>query len=115
MVSQIYVTIKDIAVVAMLIVMVYVAIRSLLALNPKEKSRYKENVINCMIGLVLILVMHHIMSMSLKLVEMITDSISFSTQTYEIENSPEELQKLIDKDPNIVEKTFAGTLFELKR
>ena len=36
-VSQVYVTVRDICLVAMLIVMIYVAIRGLIALSPKEK------------------------------------------------------------------------------
>ena len=76
MISQVYNTVRDIALVAMLIVIIYVAIRMLLALTPKEKSRYKESAVNCIIGLILIVVMHYIMSISITLVNMITSSIN---------------------------------------
>ena len=60
-VSQVYVTVRDICLVSMLIVIIYIAIRGLLALNPKEKSRYKENFVNCLIGVILIVSVHLIM------------------------------------------------------
>ncbi len=75
-VSQVYNTVRDIALVAMLIVIIYVSIRMLLALSPKEKSRYKETAMNCIIGLILIAVMHFIMAGSVTLINMITNSIN---------------------------------------
>ena len=86
-VSQVYVTVRDICLVAMLIVMIYVAIRGLLALSPKEKSRYKENFVNCLVGIILIVSAHFIMSISVTLVDMISESIATSTDDVQISNS----------------------------
>lgn len=86
-VSQVYVTVRDICLVAMLIVMIYVAIRGLLALSPKEKSRYKENFVNCLVGIILIVSAHLIMSISVTLVDMIAESIATATDDVQISNS----------------------------
>lgn len=115
LVSQVYVTVRDICLVAMLIVMIYVAIRGLLALSPKEKSRYKENFVNCLVGIILIVSAHFIMSISVRLVDMITQSISISTDSAQVDTSKgnaenmsqSELQKIaeeeVNKDPDSVQ------------
>lgn len=114
-VSQVYVTVRDICLVAMLIVMIYVAIRGLLALSPKEKSRYKENFVNCLVGIILIISAHFIMSISVKGIDMITESITTSTDDVQVDTSKGnaenmskgELQKIaeeeVNKDPDSVQ------------
>ena len=114
-VSQVYVTMRDICLVAMLIVMIYIAIRGLLALNPKEKSRYKENFVNCLVGVILIVSAHFIMSISVTLVDMISESIITSTGDVQLDTSvgnaenmsKSELQKIADEkvkeDPDSVQ------------
>lgn len=79
-IAQVYLTIRDIALLAMLIVIIFIAIRLLLALTPKEKSRYKESIMNCLIGIAIILGLHFGMSLMVKGVELITNSIGFSSQ-----------------------------------
>lgn len=86
-VSQVYVTVRDICLVAMLIVMIYVAIRGLIALSPKEKSRYKENFVNCLVGIILIVSAHFIMSISVRLVDMIAESIATATDDVQVTGS----------------------------
>jgi len=83
-VSQVYVTVRDICLVAMLIVMIYVAIRGLIALSPKEKSRYKENFVNCLVGMILIVSAHFIMSISVTLVDMIAEGIATATDDVQV-------------------------------
>ncbi|MCI8832964.1 MAG: hypothetical protein HFJ19_02000 [Clostridia bacterium] len=83
-VSQVYVTVRDICLVAMLIVMIYVAIRALIALSPKEKSRYKENFVNCLVGMILIVSAHFIMSISVTLVDMIAEGIATATDDVQV-------------------------------
>ncbi len=86
-VSQVYVTIRDICLVAMLIVMLWVAIKALRSLNPKEKARYKEDFVNCIIGFILIAFSHIIMSQSITIVDMISKSISVSTDDVVLDTS----------------------------
>ena len=110
-VSQVYTTIRDVALVAMLIVIIYVAIRMLIALTPKEKSRYKESAINCVIGLVLIILMHFIMSGSVTLLEMITNSVIFTDQTYDIDES--EILNFLESNPDAYNKAISGVSLEI--
>lgn len=110
-ISQVYTTIRDVALVAMLIVIIYVAIRMLLALTPKEKSRYKESAVNCVIGLVLILIMHFIMSASVTLLEMITNSITLTNNVYDI--SEDEVNNLLNSDSDAYDNAISGVMLEI--
>ena len=97
-VSQVYVTVRDICLVSMLIVIIYIAIRGLLALNPKEKSRYKENFVNCLIGVILIVSVHLIMSVSVKLVDMITEGMETATDSTQIDTSKGNAEHISDSE-----------------
>ena len=105
-ISQAYTTVRDIALVAMLIVIIYVAIRMLLALTPKEKSRYKESAVNCVIGLILIVVMHFIMSASVTGLEMMTNAISITNQIYQVEG--DDIEGFLASNPDVYDKSISG-------
>ncbi len=110
-VSQAYTTIRDIALVAMLIVIIYIAIRMLLALTPKEKSRYKESAVNCIIGVILIVLMHYIMSISVTGLEMITNSISITNQVYSISES--EVNNFLASNQDAYNNAISGVSLEI--
>ena len=107
-VSQVYHTIRDISLVAMLIVIIYVAIRLLMALTPKEKSRYKESIVNCVVGFLLILFMHYMMSISVSILEQITNSIAISNSVYDIEEDEDAVDSYIRHHPEVLTQTVSG-------
>lgn len=116
-VSQVYSTVRDIALVAMLIVIIYIAIRMLLALTPKEKSRYKESMVNCVTGLLLIVVMHFIMSLAVTGLEMITNSIVASNQVvYDLseDSSPEEVEAYLVSHPDVYNQAISGAALSIE-
>lgn len=116
-ISQVYITVRDIALVAMLIVIIYIAIRMLLALTPKEKSRYKESAVNCVIGLVLIIIMHFIMSISVTALEMITNSIVFTNQVYDIApdrlDEKGEIESFLASNQDAYDNAISGVMLEI--
>ena len=77
-VSQWYVIIRDICIVGMLSVLIFVGIRMLLTSVSSEKAKYKEMLRDWFVGLCLLFVMHYIMAFSVTLVQKITDMISTS-------------------------------------
>ncbi len=114
-VKTVYRTIRDVAVIAMLIVIVYVGIRMLLALTPKEKSRYKESLWNCIIGFAIILGAHFIMVISVTAAELITSSIALSTQMYDIggEFNKENVENYINSHPEVGDEAVSGVHLEI--
>lgn len=112
-VAQVYTTIRDVALVAMLIVIIYIAIRMLLALTPKEKSRYKESAVNCVIGLVLIITMHFIMSVSVSVLEMITNSITFTNQIYDVEEDADSINNFLESNPDAYNNSISGVMLKI--
>lgn len=111
----VYLTIRDICIVAMFIVIVYISIRMLLSLSPREKSRYKEGLVNCCVGIVLIMAMHLIMSVTTSLTTMITSGIVYRNNVYECDSSQwqgneEGLAEAVYNNPEIKKRlTKAGS------
>ena len=58
----------------------------LLSLSPREKSRYKESLVNCCVGIVLIMTLHLIMSVATSFTTMITSGIVYNNM-YESDSS----------------------------
>ena len=87
-VGQVYRTIRDICILALFIVIIYLLIRRVMSINPREKSDLAQTVTNCIVGLCLILTMHYIMSISVTLFEELSKSIALSNT---IETSTEEV------------------------
>lgn len=85
-ISQWYKTIRNICLVAMLSVLVYIGIRILLSSIASDKAKYKQMLTDWLIGLCLLFVMHYIMAFSVALVENITNMIDSTTPTdmYEV-------------------------------
>lgn len=90
LISNVYSVVRNISIMAMLIVIVYMAIRMLISLSPREKSRYKEGFVNCIIGLIIILGMHYAMSISNTVIDNITNSITIGDMGYKEETAYDE-------------------------
>lgn len=70
-----YVTIRNICIVMMLSILVYIGIRMMLTSVANDRAKYKEMIKDWAIGLCLLFIMHYIMSFSVVLVEKLTDVV----------------------------------------
>ncbi len=77
-ISRWYVAIRNIALVAMMIVLLYIGIRMLLSTLSSDKAKYRQMLQDWLIGVVLLFFMHYIMAFSVTLVQRLTDVISSS-------------------------------------
>lgn len=84
-VSSWYVALRNIAIVAFLSVLVYIGIRILISSTSGDKAKFKQLLIDWVIGLCLLFFMHYIMSFSLLAVEKITDLFSSQIEGVVIE------------------------------
>ena len=88
-VSMWYNRLRDIATVVMLSVLVYIGIRILISSTSSDKAKYKQMIMDWIIGLCLIFVMHYIMSFSniivkeiIKLVKSTNNSNGYKVSIY---------------------------------
>ena len=78
-ISAWYVTLRNIALVSLLSVLVYIGIRITLSSVASDKAKYKQMLIDWTTALCLVFLMHYIMSFAVTINEKIIDSISSIT------------------------------------
>lgn len=76
---------RNIAIVAMLTILVYIGIRILIGSTAQDKAKYKERLTDWVVGLCLIFVMHFIMAGTLMVTKGITNMLSSVNSNYVIQ------------------------------
>ena len=105
LVSQWYIAIRNIAIVLSMSVLLYIGIRMLLSTVAQDKAKYKQMLIDWVVGLCLLFFMHYIMAFSVTLVNAFTkvvassNSQSGSTEAtgYSVVLEEDEAGKLLEK------------------
>lgn len=80
-ISRWYVSIRNIALVCMMIVLLYIGIRMLLSTLSTDKAKYRQMLQDWLVGLLLLFLMHYIMAFSVTLVQKLTDIVSTSVDS----------------------------------
>ena len=80
-ISSWYVSIRNIALVCMMIVLLYIGIRMLLSTLASDKAKYKQMLQDWLVGLLLLFLMHYIMAFSVTIVQKLTDIVSASVDS----------------------------------
>ena len=70
-----YVAIRKLALVAMLSILVYVAIKIIISSAASDKAKYKQMLVDWLVGMCLLFMLHYIMAFTLFITESITDII----------------------------------------
>lgn len=78
LISQWYVAIRNIAIVLSMSVLLYIGIRMLLSTVAQDKAKYKQMLIDWVVGLCLLFFMHYIMSFSVTIVNQFTEVVAAS-------------------------------------
>lgn len=80
-----YAVLRNIALIALLSVLVYIGIKIILSSSSEEKAKYKSKIINWVVAMVILFTLQYIMATAIYVVNLITDSISsgmkFSTSS----------------------------------
>ena len=87
LVSQWYNAIRNIAIVASMSVLLYVGIRMLLSSVSQEKAKYKQMLIDWVVGVCLLFFMHYIMAFSVEIVQAFNKIISTTTSAVDMEDT----------------------------
>ncbi len=75
-----YVALRNLAIVALLSVLLYVGIRIIISSTASDKAKYKQMLIDWVIALCIVFFLHYIMSFILTAVEMITQGLDSGTE-----------------------------------
>ena len=103
-VSAWYVTFRNIALVALLSVLVYIGIRITLSSVATDKAKYKQMLIDWTVALCLVFLMHYIMSFSVTINKKIIDAISsITTSNLDEERVLGEAKRQYEETTNAVE------------
>lgn len=74
-----YVAIRNLSLVAMLSILIYVGIKIIISSAAQDKAKYKQMLIDWIVGICLLFMLHYIMAFTLKVTELITDMVSQNT------------------------------------
>ena len=86
-----YVALRNLSIVGLLSILVYVGIRIILSSTASDKAKYKQMFTDWLVALCILFFIHYIMSFSVTMVESLTDSISKSNKRIEIPFTPQDL------------------------
>ena len=86
-ISSWYRAFRNIAIVAMLTILVYIGIRIIIGSTAQDKAKYKERLQDWLVGLCLIFIMHYIMAGTLMVTKGITNMLSNVSPGYVVKLS----------------------------
>ena len=75
-VAKWYVAIRNVVLVALMVVLLYIGIRIVISSTATEKSKYKEHIKDWLIAIIILVFMHYIMAFALNITEKITEALS---------------------------------------
>ena len=102
-----YLILRDIAVVALLSILVYVGIRIIISTTSSDKAKYKQLLVDWVVAVCLLFIMHYIMSFSNMLVEKIiniVDSTQINVKEKDTDVKEPEMFEITDSD--FVDKAY---------
>lgn len=97
-VSKWYVGLRNIAIVLMMIVLLYIGIRMLLSTVASDKAKYKQMIYDWLVGMLLLFLMHYIMAFSVTIVNQLTNVVSAS-----VDENAYAVKMPVDKNDKMVE------------
>ena len=74
-----YVALRNLAIIALLSVLLYVGIRMVISSTASDKAKYKQMLMDWVVALCIVFFLHYVMSFILTLTEMVTEGISSSS------------------------------------
>ena len=112
-ISKWYVALRNLVLVGLMIVLLYIGIRIVLSSAAEEKAKYKEHIKDWLIAVILVVFMHYIMAFALTATEYITYALAKENGYMEFTFSDENAQKIkeqtgIELDGNVYRTNFMG-------
>ena len=83
-ISKWYFALRNLAIVALLSILVYIGIRILISSSADDKAKYKQRMMDWLVAMCLLFFMHYIMAFAVKLTEKITKAVNSMNEPYYI-------------------------------
>lgn len=83
-ISQWYYALRNLAIVALLSILVYIGIRILISSSAEDKAKYKQRLMDWLVAMCLLFFMHYIMAFAVSLTEEITKAVNSANDPYYI-------------------------------
>lgn len=83
-ISKWYFALRNLAIVALLSILVYIGIRILISSFADDKAKYKQRMMDWLVAMCLLFFMHYIMAFAVKLTEEITKAVNSMNEPYYI-------------------------------
>lgn len=83
-ISKWYFTLRNLAIVALLSILVYIGIRILISSSADDKAKYKQRMVDWLVAMCLLFFMHYIMAFAVKMTEEITKAVNSVNDPYYI-------------------------------
>lgn len=83
-ISKWYFALRNLAIVALLSILVYIGIRILISSSADDKAKYKQRMMDWLVAMCLLFFMHYIMAFAVKLTEEITKAVNSVNDPYYI-------------------------------
>lgn len=104
-----YVALRNLAIVGLLSILVYVGIRIILSSAAADKAKYKQMFTDWLVALCILFFIHYIMSFSITMVESLTEAINQNNQTVVLPVTVADLKTKYNlKDGSDEEKILEG-------
>ncbi len=81
-ISSWYYTIRTIALIALLSILLYIGIRIVISSSAQDKAKYKQRFVDWLIGICLLFFLNYIMSFAITVSELVTQSLNSINQHY---------------------------------
>ena len=105
-----YVALRNLVLVGLMVVLLYIGIRIVISSTAGEKAKYKEHIKDWIIAVIIVIFMHYIMAFALTITEYIIGMLNTQNQVPRIEISEENANAIVEavgggdtsafKDPN---------------
>lgn len=107
-ISTWYIALRNLAIVIMLSVLLYIGIRIIISSTANSKVKYKEMLVDWLIGMFLIFFMHYIMAFAFSMTEMLTSTIKQSIQYPALQLNLSKYKESADEDTEKALKQIGG-------
>ena len=84
-ISSWYYAIRNFAIIALLSILLYTAIRIIISSTAEDKAKYKQKLMDWLVAMCLLFFMHYIMAIAVSVTEAVTEAVNSFNQPYIIE------------------------------
>ena len=97
-ISKWYVAIRNMVLVGLMVVLLYIGIKIVISSTAGEKAKYKEHIKDWLIAVILVVFMHYIMAFALTITEYITSMLNSNNEMIKFQIDDEDAMKQIFGD-----------------